>query len=143
MKKSATIVAAALVCGAASLAHAQPFSIDWYTIDGGGGTSSGGSFVLSGTIGQPDAGVLSGGAFTVYGGFWYPGAAAPPACDGDLNQDGNVDQSDVDCLISIVAGDPTCLELAGFDADFNRDGNVDQGDIDAFISFVAGGPCPQ
>src|SRR5262249_49561063 len=52
-------------------AHAQSFSIDWFTIDGGGGTSTGGVFAVSGTVGQPDAGVaMSGGNFSVTGGFW-------------------------------------------------------------------------
>ena len=51
-------------------AGAQSFSIDWFTIDGGGGTSSGGNFTLSGTIGQPDAGTMSGGNFSLNGGFW-------------------------------------------------------------------------
>ncbi|MBL0869829.1 MAG: hypothetical protein IBJ18_04555 [Phycisphaerales bacterium] len=66
-----SILAAATLVGlaAASSALAQP-SITWYTIDGGGGTSTGGTFVLSGTIGQPDAGTLSGGTFTLRGGFW-------------------------------------------------------------------------
>jgi hypothetical protein len=50
--------------------HAQSFSIDWFTIDGGGGTSVGGAFVLSGSIGQPDAGALSGGVFVLEGGYW-------------------------------------------------------------------------
>jgi hypothetical protein len=48
----------------------QTYSIDWFTIDGGGGTSSGGAYSLSGTIGQPDAGRMSGGNFTLEGGFW-------------------------------------------------------------------------
>jgi hypothetical protein len=46
------------------------YAIDWYTIDGGGGTSSGGSYTLSGTIGQPDAGTLAGGTYVLEGGFW-------------------------------------------------------------------------
>lgn len=49
---------------------AQQYSITWYTIDGGGGTSSGGSYTLSGTIGQPDAGTLTGGSYVLEGGFW-------------------------------------------------------------------------
>lgn len=53
-----------------STAFAQNYSIDWFTIDGGGGTSSGGSYTLSGTIGQPDAGRLTGGSYTLDGGFW-------------------------------------------------------------------------
>ena len=51
-------------------AWAQSYSIDWFTIDGGGGTSTGGVYSVSGTIGQPDAGKMSGGNFTVDGGFW-------------------------------------------------------------------------
>src|SRR5215212_3016708 len=49
---------------------AQNYSIDWMTIDGGGGTSTGGVYSVSGTIGQPDAGRMSGGNFTLDGGFW-------------------------------------------------------------------------
>jgi len=49
---------------------AQNYSIDWFTIDGGGGTSTGGVYTVSGTIGQPDAGRMSGGNFTLDGGFW-------------------------------------------------------------------------
>ena len=54
----------------AASAAAQNYKIDWYTIDGGGGTSSGGPYTLSGTIGQPDAGTLGGGSFVLDGGFW-------------------------------------------------------------------------
>lgn len=31
-------------------------AINWHTTDGGGGTSNGGVYSVSGTIGQPDAG---------------------------------------------------------------------------------------
>lgn len=51
-------------------ANAQNCSIDWWTVDGGGGTSTGGVYSVSGTIGQPDAGKMSGGQFTLVGGFW-------------------------------------------------------------------------
>jgi hypothetical protein len=54
----------------AANALAQNYSIDWFTVDGGGGTSTGGVFSLSGTIGQPDAGHMNGGDFTLDGGFW-------------------------------------------------------------------------
>ena len=50
--------------------EAQTFNIDWATIDGGGGTSSGGIFSVSGTIGQPDAGSMTGGSYSLLGGFW-------------------------------------------------------------------------
>lgn len=48
------------------------FEITKSTIDGGGGSSSGGDFILTGTIGQPDAGTqtASGDEFALAGGFW-------------------------------------------------------------------------
>jgi hypothetical protein len=63
-----------------SAARAQNFAIDWHTIDGGGGTSSGGNFSLSGTIGQPDASAqpMTGGAFSLTGGFWSLFAVQTP-----------------------------------------------------------------
>ena len=63
---------AALVLAAWPLAStfAQSYSIDWFTLDGGGGTSTNGQYSLTGTIGQPDAGAMSGGIFTLVGGFW-------------------------------------------------------------------------
>ena len=51
-------------------AWGQSYSIDWATIDGGGGTSTGGVYSVSGTIGQPDAGTMSGGNYALVGGFW-------------------------------------------------------------------------
>jgi hypothetical protein len=62
-----------LLLGAAGTgsANGQQYSIDWYKIAGGCGTSTGGVFSVSGTIGQHDAGnAMSGGNFTVTGGFW-------------------------------------------------------------------------
>ncbi|MCX6903356.1 MAG: hypothetical protein NTW03_07740 [Verrucomicrobia bacterium] len=53
-----------------SLGVAQSYSVDWFTIDGGGGLSTGGVYTVNGTIGQPDAGLMSGGNFTLQGGFW-------------------------------------------------------------------------
>jgi hypothetical protein len=49
---------------------AQNYDLSWFTIDGGGGTSTGGVYSLSGTIGQPDAGTMSGGNYSLTGGFW-------------------------------------------------------------------------
>lgn len=53
-------------------AHAQNLSIDWFTIDGGGGTSTGGTYTVSGTIGQSDANTqpLIGGSYSLVSGFW-------------------------------------------------------------------------
>ena len=59
---------------------AQSYSIPWHTLDGGGGTSTGGGYPVSGTIGQPDAGgPMTGGPFSLTGGFWaLPAAVQAP-----------------------------------------------------------------
>jgi len=51
------------------------YEISWSTIDGGGGrsTSTGGDYSLVGTIGQADAGDMTGGVYTLSGGFWPAG----------------------------------------------------------------------
>jgi hypothetical protein len=49
------------------------YQIVWSTIDGGGGTNSGGQYKLSGTIGQPDAGYSAAGNYELLGGFWPGG----------------------------------------------------------------------
>ncbi len=59
----------ALLLASACAGSAQ-YAIDWFTIDGGGGQSSGGAYTLHGTIGQSDAATSSGGRYTLHGGFW-------------------------------------------------------------------------
>lgn len=59
-----------LVILAPLAARCQNYTIDWFTIDGGGGTSTGGVYSLSGTIGQPDAGRMTGASYALDGGFW-------------------------------------------------------------------------
>jgi hypothetical protein len=56
------------------------YSVSRYTVDSGGGVSIGGSYIVRGTIGQPDAGVSAGGSYELLGGFW-PGA---PICVVDF-----------------------------------------------------------
>jgi hypothetical protein len=51
------------------------YDLSWWTVNGGGNTTSGGNFSLSGTAGQYDAGDLSGGEYDLGGGYW--------ATDGD------------------------------------------------------------
>ena len=66
--KSLSIILLLLVAVAT---HAQQYTIDWYKIASGGGTSTGATYSLSGTIGQSDAsGAMSGGSYSLTGGFW-------------------------------------------------------------------------
>jgi len=47
------------------------YAINWHTIDGGGGTSTGAVYSVRGAIGQPDAGpTMTNGQYAVTGGFW-------------------------------------------------------------------------
>jgi hypothetical protein len=68
----ATALLISLLLGTMVLAlTAQSYAISWWTIDGGGATmSTSGGYSLGGTIGQPDAGLLVGGRYTLDGGFW-------------------------------------------------------------------------
>jgi hypothetical protein len=73
------LAAALLVAASTGLVYAQVgggYDLSWNSVDGGGDTfSTGGTYTLGGTIGQPDAGQLSGGVYGLTGGFW--GVAAP------------------------------------------------------------------
>ncbi|HUD45822.1 MAG TPA: hypothetical protein VMR33_03275 [Candidatus Baltobacteraceae bacterium] len=51
-------------------AQSTNYSISWHTIAGGGGTSSGGNYSISGTIGQPATANMTGGTYSLTGGFW-------------------------------------------------------------------------
>jgi len=81
MKKAAIgalLFLALLILGGPLLAEStgEAWEVTWWTIDGGG-ASAGGEFMLTGTLGQPDAqGQSAGGAYAVSGGFWS--APAPP-----------------------------------------------------------------
>ncbi len=73
------LLGAAVLLSVAWVGLAQGgYDLSWWTVDGGGGPSSGGSYTLSGTFGQPDAGVVAGGGYTLGGGFW-PGDVASMA----------------------------------------------------------------
>jgi hypothetical protein len=124
----------------ASIAGAQTFSVSWWTIDGGGNDALGGVFQLSGTLGQPDAGAMSGGQFTLYGGYW---SGAPSRALGDLNCDGKADFRDINPFVLLLS-DPAAWQAVypgcpAANGDCNRDGNVDFKDINPFVAVLSGG----
>lgn len=96
---------------------AQDYSIDWHTTDGGGGTSTGGPFSLSGTIGQPDAGKMSGGSFSLTGGFWSLfGETTPGSTTIFSNTNGSVNGLTFASTTSWLAG-KFCLGSEGYTLD--------------------------
>ncbi|HGX93327.1 MAG TPA: hypothetical protein ENK35_08440 [Candidatus Tenderia sp.] len=78
MKRSLLILALILATtmAAAGVVYAQGgYDLSWWTVDGGGGVLSNGGYALNATVGQPDAGAtLTGGNYTLVGGFWGAGA---------------------------------------------------------------------
>ena len=104
-----------------------------FTIDNGGGESSGGDWNLHGTAGQPDPGVANGGTFVVSGGFWMGGAVA--SCSSDLTGDGQVGFEDVVQLLNDWG------PCGGGACDSDLDGNGDVGFTDLLLVLNDYGPC--
>ena len=48
----------------------EGMAIPWWTVDTGGGASQGGPYSINGTAGQADAATLTGGIYTLKGGYW-------------------------------------------------------------------------
>lgn len=111
------------------------FEITWYTIDAGGiNAASGGDFELSGTVGQPDSGpVMTGGQFSLAGGFW-PGVNNAPACSADLTNDGMLNFFDVSVFL-------TAFNMMDPIADFTNDGLFNFFDVSEFLTAFSMG-CP-
>ena len=127
-------MAAFVVLFLIGMAVAEPFDISRSSIDGGGAMhSAGGGFVLSGTIGQPDAGAVSGGDFTLTGGFWF--AVVP----GDMDEDGGITLGDFELFTGCVSGEQSDIprpECGSFD--FDGDDDVDLRDFSEFQSRFDG-----
>lgn len=133
----AVIVLLAALFGVAS-AQAQ-FDLTWHTIDGGGETFSvGGVFEVGGTIGQPDAGTLTGGVFELSGGFWMGGVVDPCTLPGDLDQDRDVDLTD---LATLLAHFGTTGGGTPSNGDVDGDTDVDLSDLSSLLANF-GSMCP-
>jgi hypothetical protein len=107
------------------------YDLRWSTIDGGGVIfSTGGEYELSGTIGQPDAGVPMVGppesGYELTGGFWFE---TPP---GECDADGLTSLTDYTTFEECLAGplDPPPPGCSCFDV--NRDGYIDLKDFGIF-----------
>lgn len=79
-RKHFTLLMTLALCIAVSLPAVSQsgsgYDLTWRTIDNGGAIFNvGGDYQLGGAIGQPDAGVLRDGGYTLVGGFWNGGAA--------------------------------------------------------------------
>ena len=76
----AILLSGLLLTSAGLTAGSGSYHLSWWTVDGGGGSSAGGVYALAGAIAQPDAGpTLTGGEYSLTGGFWVPAATGNPA----------------------------------------------------------------
>jgi uncharacterized repeat protein (TIGR01451 family) len=87
------------------------FSLPWFTFDGGGGRSSGSGLEVVGTVGQPDAGVMAGGEFSLSGGFWHEPVTTDAAPDLAITQ-----------TVSPALAEPG--QLVTYNLTFRNDGNA-------------------
>lgn len=72
MKRLLVLTLVLILLAAASLALAQTsgYTLAWWTVDDGGAVSGNGRFNLHATIGQPDAGEMGNGRYTLLTGYW-------------------------------------------------------------------------
>jgi uncharacterized repeat protein (TIGR01451 family) len=92
-------------------AAAQPYDVSWWTVDGGGGSSAGGSYVLTGTAGQPDAGgPYAGAPYGLHSGFWALAAGGAIGPQADLSV------SKTDGQASSVPGQPVSYTIVAGNA---------------------------
>lgn len=108
----------------------------WRVVAGGGGTSTNGDFVLSGTLAQSTAGAATapgpGGELLIVGGFWLPSISEALPCFGDLDGDGSVGAPDLGLLLA-AWGTPERS------ADLDGDGIVSASDLGLLLG--AWGAC--
>ncbi len=139
MRRHAAIIAAGFVSFLiASIAVGQ-YAISWSTVDGGGAMSStGGTYSLAGTIGQPDASSfstpISGGPYTLVGGFWSFDSAVPScALAGDMDLNGLRNGSDIQgfirCLLNVNGTNCACADISG-------NGTVGPEDLAGFVALL-------
>jgi len=142
----ATVATAVIADG---LAGTPVFDLSWHTVDGGGGTSAGGTLAVSGTVGQPDAGVaMTGGGFAIEGGFW-PGDNSLPldTCLADIVPlpAGN-SLVNVDDLLAVINAWGVCGNPNNCPADIAPPGPPPGNDVvnvDDLLAVINGwGMCP-
>ena len=111
------------------------YDLSRQTIDGGGAMRAvGGPYELSGTVGQPDAGVSVGGEYQMSGAFWFE---VPP---GDAGEDGVVDLRDYAAFQACSTGpDGGALADECRLFDVNHSGTIDLADF-AVIQVSFTGP---
>ncbi len=145
---TAVLLTMGTVAVATSPARAQsggPYDLSWSTVDSGGGKSSSATYDVHGTVGQGDAGDLSGDTFSIRGGFWQAAGGGGASCTdapdcndanactydgceagtcsntprpyGDIDGNGTLNLFDIFCILDLVGGEPVDSECNAVNAD--------------------------
>ncbi|MBX3322947.1 MAG: hypothetical protein KF757_08150 [Phycisphaeraceae bacterium] len=137
MRFALALCSATVLALTATTAAAQPFLIDYASIDAGASRLTGGSFELIGSIGQPDASTaaLAGGMYTLDTGFLAVIRFEASCNPADLAVPyGTLDFFDVQLFLNFYSN-------GNLLADLNGDGLLDFFDVQAFLNHYAAG-CP-
>ena len=93
-------ICSSCICTAAS----AQLQLSWWTVDAGGGISSGGGLIVQGTVGQSDAGTLSSPGLSAACGYWSGGGPAPCYANGDLSTSPPIlNANDFQCFLNQFA----------------------------------------
>lgn len=104
----------------------SPREITWWAISGGGMSSTGGDYILTGAIGQPLGESVNGGVYTLVVGFWDRiVGGVPVALCGDVNMDTQVNTVDVVQVLRRAVGLVRFTPQQERNADTNNDGSID------------------
>jgi hypothetical protein len=133
------LLASSIILASAASALAQPFVMESNTCDSGGAIdAAAGSYLLNGTIGQPDAGILIAATYECQGGFWNTDGASPPTCypncDGSTGTP-SLTANDFQCFINAYAAGAAYANCDGSTGTPTLTAN----DFQCFINTYAGG----
>lgn len=122
------------------------YDLTWSTADSSGGSSAGGEFELSGSAGQPDAGIAVGvGGYVGAGGYWIGSGLVRADC----NLDFHVNAGDLSAVVleifdgdgTLAADTPGATFLGSPDGcDANGDDTVSAADLSCIVLRIFNGP---
>lgn len=132
---SVLLLASAMALGRAATATAQTgdgYDLTWNTVGAGGGASGDAQYRVDGSIGEPDAGLvtLTDGTYSVTGGFWAGVSAG--RCTGDCQGDGRVSIDELVTGVDMMLGGRSLDQCPSFDPD--GDGGVTVADLIEAVS---------
>ncbi len=119
----------------AAAGFAGIYEVPWSVV-APGGSSYGGGFNLKGTLAQPVTGTMSGGGYSLDGGFEVGNNNPGVTCLGDINVDGRVDSLD---LTMILAAWGDCSDCSNCPAELTGDCFIDG--VELGIVLSAWGTC--